>query len=115
MAVVTNPLPVRIPREVARESSETLTLSRLQIAVADCVSLIRALFSGRLLEWHEDETIESGSATTIRHGLGRVPRFIILAGVDTPRIVYRHRQQWTENVIVLQASAGTPAVSFVLF
>ena len=114
MAVVTNPLPVRVPREVARETAETLTLSRLQVAVADCVSLIRVFFSGRLLEWHEDVSVDT-VATPILHGLRRRPWGIIRVRDSAGVTLVTPYDLWTETSLVLQTTARSSSVSFILF
>ena len=111
MPIVPNPLPLKVPREVGRDRTVS---ARLWDALTDCVSVLRALLSGRIVEWHEDEPLGSTGAT-IFHNLKRRPFGRIIVRQSGNRVVYDDYDQWDEVAVVLRTGAGTITVSFVLF
>lgn len=111
MAVVPNPLPVKPPDDIGSDRTD---LARLWKAVAAVVNLVRAFFSGRLIEWHVDEPVDD-VATPILHNLRRKPIGWLpfrWEGTVWPETNY---EAWTADTLAPRTAAGTVVMSFVLF
>lgn len=103
-------IPLKAPRQLGRDRN---VLPRLWDAADDCVSLIRAVFSGRVVEVHEEEPVDG--VTTITHNLKRRPYGLIVLrnSADTRKHVDLY-DRWTETEIVISSSTVT-LLTFVLF
>lgn len=111
MPIVPNPLPLRPPRDLGTDRT---ALHRLWDAASDAVGLLRALFGGKVFEWHEDEIIDVAD-TSIAHGLNRRPFGFLIVRRSAARAVAERYDQWTDSAIVLFTVTGSQTVSFVLF
>lgn len=116
--IVDNPFTaiVRPPADPGRFEHQDRPEARRRAfdTLRDLVGLVSLLLGGKLIEFHEDETL-SATGVTIKHNLGRQPRGFFLYRLDTGRVVFGNHQLWTDTEITLQSSAGTPVVSYVLF
>lgn len=111
MPIVANPLPLTSPSDIGRDRN---AVGRLWEVVADCAAFIRALVSGRVFEWHEDEPIDT-SMTPIKHALRRRPWGALIVRNSDNRVTLYYYDQWDEEQIVLGTGAGSTTLSFVLF
>ena len=111
MTVVSNPLPIKAPRESPRDIPDT---SRVWDAVRDCVSFIRALLGGRIFEWHEDVPVD-GVGAPIKHGLRRRPWGVFIVRDADGILITTPRDLWTETEIVLKSTSRSSIVAFILF
>lgn len=111
MPIVANPLPLTSPSDIGRDRN---AVGRLWEVVADCAAFIRALVSGRVFEWHEDELIDTNLAP-IKHNLRRRPWGAIVVRNNSTRTLVYYYDNWNEIEIVLGSSSGSMTVSFVLF
>jgi len=102
----------RMPERLGQERPEDQLLARMHRSLADLVLAFLRLLG--LLEFHKDEFLPNGVATTIVHRLGRRPWGIPIARRDAMAHVKTHYEKFTDTVVVLESDADV-TVAFVLF
>lgn len=111
MAIRPFPIQIEAPPPLGTDKTKT---GNLWLSVEKTVQVIRALLSGKLFEYHEDEYARA-TGQSITHNLGRIPRGYILTCQEGNRVVFSDRQRWTRDRFYLAAATGEVRVSFFLF
>lgn len=107
------PFPIGIDSPPLPGTDRT-KIGLLWTSVEKCAQVIRALIGGKLLEYHEDELVNS-TGQSITHNLGRLPRGWIITYRDGNRVIYGDKERNTDKTVFMQTGAGTIRASFFLF
>lgn len=111
MAIRPFPIGIDAPPLPGTDRSK---IGLLWASVEKCAQVIRALVGGKLLEYHEDELIDS-TGQSITHNLGRLPRGWIITYRDGNRIINGNKERNTDKTVFMQTGAGAIRASFFLF
>ena len=113
MPVVTNPL-LAVISPPPKTGTDRTDVRRLWDVVESCAMFIRALFTGVLFEFHEEEPVDS-TGVLIRHALRRRPFGLIVLRNSGPRNIVTDYERWDAENVHVATSAGSVLLTFVLF